>query len=462
MQSANPTATTSVSSLSKLARIPICLTLVLALLPLAQARSMPATGPAMAPAWQDVIYPAYALEIGPGEELVKIPDITAPGTWTTIASTPGTDYFAGDFVGQDWSKLYVLDITSNELHTLDTATGADTLVGPSTPLAGHTWTGATGTAAGTLYAASTNVGVSHLYQINTATGQATAVGEITNSPCIIDIAINAAGEMYGLDLCIDSLLQIDPATGAGTVLGSIGYDADYPQGMDFEERSGTLYLAAYNITDGQGELRIADTATGNSVLVGPFPGGVEVDALAFAEPVAAPVQMLLNPGFESGGEHWQTEGYPALSGTSHSGDLSMRFLGEEVWAWQPVYVPSDAVEVSISFWLTGLSSDSDWDNDILCGGLWDLARQTQLAGGCFGLTYFYSSPMEWKFRSYELDAAELASTAGQVLLFGFRQQQDWNPGYHDTSTAWVDDATLMVTRPIYDYEYSVLLPLVLR
>jgi len=461
------TLTESASVLKKLARIVIAFAFVMAVLVTGSAlvtaratRAIPSPATVESASLQDVIYSAYALEIGPGEELVRIPDITAPGTWESIASTPSTDYFAGDFVGGDFGQLYVLDITSNELHTLDTTTGADATVGSSVPLSGHVWTGATGTASGALYTASTNVGVSHLYRVDTTTGAVTGVGEITNAPCIIDIAINTAGEMYGLDVCLDVLLQIDPLTGAGTVIGSIGYDADYPQGMDFEDRSGILYLAAYNATANRGELRIADTSTGNSVLVAPFPGGVEVDALAFAKPKSAPVQMLQNPSFESNWDFWQTEGYPSLSGTSHDGALSARFLGEEVWVWQYVYIPADAIELSISYWLTGLSSDPDWDNDILCGGLWDLARQTQLAGGCFGLTYFYSYPMEWKTRTYDLDAAELASVAGKVLLLGFRQKQDWLPGYHKTSTAWVDDIALNVTRPIYDYD--VLLPMVIK
>ncbi len=96
---------------------------------------------------------------------------------------------------------------------------------------------------------------------------------------IIDIAVTPGGEMFGVDIVNDNLIQIDPATGAGTVIGYIGFDANYAQGMDYEETSGTLYLAAYG---SQGELRIADPATGNTTLVGAFPGGAEVDSLAFA------------------------------------------------------------------------------------------------------------------------------------------------------------------------------------
>ena len=406
---------------------------------------------------QDVIYPAFALDIGTDEELVKIPDTTTPGTWDTIATTPDTDYFAGDFVGRDYDKLYVLDFTSNELHSLDTATGADTNIGSSIPDSDHVWAGATGTADGILYASSTNLTTSSLYMVNTATGVATVLGEITNAPCLVDIAINADGEMYGLDICTDELVQIDPTTGAGTVIGSVGFDADFAQGMDFEETSGVLYLAAYNATDSRGELRIANTASGNSVLVGAFPDGDETDALAFVNPA---VQTLRNPGFESNWNYWETDGYPTLSKTSHSGNWSAMLFGKEVWVWQWVLIPFDATDVSISYWLTGISSDSDWDNDIIYVGLWDLTRQNQLAVATFGLTYFYSYPMVWKTRTYTLDADELASVAGKILPMGIRLKQDWNPGYHRTSTAYVDDVALYVARPIYDY--GVFLPLATR
>jgi hypothetical protein len=413
---------------------------------------------------QDRIYPAFALEVSPDEELVYIPDTTTPGTWSTVAATPDTDYFAGDFVGGDYGRLYVLDFTANELHTLDTTTGADATIGASQPISGQVWTGATGTAAGTLYASSTSPTggmTSYLYTVDTATGSATTVGEITNAPCIIDIAINAAGEMYGLEVCTDVLVRIDPATGAGTVIGSLGYDADFAQGMDFEETSGVLYLAAYNATNSRGELRIADTATGDSVLVGPFPDDAETDALAFAKPTAAPVQILQNPGFEDGFAHWQTEGYPSLSNdTFHREAPAARLFGEEAWAWQELSIPPDVTEVALDYWLTGISADTDFDNDILCLGIWDRARQTLAADACFGLAYFYSYPMVWRNRTYTLDAAELASVAGRTVAVGIRETQDWNPGYHKTSTAWVDDVALYVTRPLYDYH--VYAPLVVR
>jgi hypothetical protein len=136
----------------------------------------------------------------------------------------------------------------------------------------------TGATDGSLYASSTDISTSNLYRINPATGTATLIGEITNAPAIIDIAINAQGEMYGVEIVNDVLVEINPATAAGTVVGPLGVAANYAQGMDFEELSGILYWASYSTS---GELRIIDTDSGASAPVGAFPGGAEVDCLAF-------------------------------------------------------------------------------------------------------------------------------------------------------------------------------------
>lgn len=223
--------------------------------------------------------PAYAFEIYPNHNLVSIPDTTMPGTWNVIAPA-GADFISGaDFLNGDFTTLYAVHYYNNQLIAYDTASGAATVIGSSVPGGGQTWSGLTGAPDGTLYASATTCSASSLYTIDPNSGAVSTIGAVSNAPCLIDIAINAAGEMYGVDIINDVLVRIDPATGAGTVVGSLGFDANYAQGMDFEEVTGVLYLAAYGTA---GELRIADTTTGNSVFVGSFPGGAEVDGLAFA------------------------------------------------------------------------------------------------------------------------------------------------------------------------------------
>jgi hypothetical protein len=188
-----------------------------------------------------------------------------------------------------------------------------------------------------------------------------------------------------------------------------------------------------------------------------FPDNAEVDALAFTPPT---VQYVQNAGFEDEWAYWKAVGSPFLSNTSHTGSRAVHLSGEECWVWQPVYIPPDAIDLTLGYWLTGVSADREWENDIICWGLWDLTRQTEYASKCFGMTYFVSDPMTWKRRIYRLTTNELASVAGKTVLAAVRLTQDWLPGYHDTSTAYVDDTTVYVTRPIYGY--AVYLPMVMR
>ena len=237
--------------------------------------------------------PAYAVDIYPGENLVKLPSVDVPGTWTVVANKPSTAYFAGDFIGGDFSKLYAIDYESNQLHSLNTATGATTVIGAATPPSGQRWTGMSGGSNGIMYASSTTCGSSTLSKVDLKTGAVTAIGPISNGPCIIDIAITPdASAIYGVDIVSDVLVRIDPETGAGTVVGSVGINANYAQGMDFDDASGILYWAAYNPSGSGGEMRVIDTKTGNSALVGAFPSGAETDAFGIATGGIANVPWL--------------------------------------------------------------------------------------------------------------------------------------------------------------------------
>lgn len=137
---------------------------------------------------------------------------------------------------------------------------------------------ATDPTSGIMYASSNDVRSSSIYTIDLATGNATKVGTVTNSPALIAIAINNQGQMFGYDILLDSLIKIDKNTGAGTVVGSLGFDANFAQGMDFDESDNTCYLFAFNNIEFQAELRTCNTKTGLTQLVGVLgetdPGGV--------------------------------------------------------------------------------------------------------------------------------------------------------------------------------------------
>ena len=226
--------------------------------------------------------PAFAMDIYPGEDLVYIPDTRVPGTWEIIGPITGMSFFAGDFVGGDFDTMYVVNYDTNGLYAVNTTTGAYTQIGTTTPPSGTTFSGLTGAPDGTMYGLTTSCSTSYLVTVDVTTGATTVIGSLTGVGCGIDLAFNTNdGMIYTVDLLTDNVYKIDPETAEVTLVGSTGISANYAQGMDYEEESGVLYWAAFNYTTNVGELRIIDTTTGASTLIGMFPSGAETDCLAF-------------------------------------------------------------------------------------------------------------------------------------------------------------------------------------
>ena len=208
-------------------------------------------------------------DINSGGEFLGRFALDTPQTLASVGAQ-SVSIYAGDFDNSgDFSKAYAINGDSNLLVRMDMATGALTTIGPITPYGDEGWTGmACDPTSGIMYASSTDISASSLYTVNLTTGAATRIGEITNSPGIIALAVDDTGQIYGEDLVNDTLIRINKTTGAGTIVGPLGFDANYAQGMDFDAASQQLYIAAFNNSTIQGELRIADRTTGATVLVG--------------------------------------------------------------------------------------------------------------------------------------------------------------------------------------------------
>jgi hypothetical protein len=172
------------------------------------------------------------------------------------------------------TTLYGLDDVTDQLGTIDLTTGVFTgLVSCLPPDGAANWTGLSiDPVTGTFYG-STAV---NLYTINSATGATTLVGAFGTS-LMIDIAVSPTGVMYGHDIGTDSIYTIDTTTGAATLVGPTGYAANFAQGMDFDNEDGTLYIFLYigsgvnhygtvNLTTG------AVTALASSSPLGEFEG----------------------------------------------------------------------------------------------------------------------------------------------------------------------------------------------
>lgn len=222
--------------------------------------------------------PAYGIDLLT-DQLYFWPDASVPGTSTLVGTPAATSLFAGDFMGSDFSTLYAVSYDNNNLYAIDTATGVATLIGTTTPPSGATFSGLAG-GPGVMYGMATACNTSStLMEVDLTTGATTTIGTLPNATCMIDITyVPDDGMLYGVDLVTNSLHRIDPATGVDTIVGDLGADPNYAQGMDYDEENNVLYWAAYTSA---AELRIIDITTGASVPVGTFTQG-EVDSFAIA------------------------------------------------------------------------------------------------------------------------------------------------------------------------------------
>ena len=194
------------------------------------------------------------------EQFVSMP-IPAGDPFTLIAPMVVSGFLSSATFGPT-GILYSTDTATDELYTINVATGALTLVGSTggTFLNGITYDWSNDTFYG--------VSATSLYTVDVTTGATTLVGALGNTGGLfIDVAVDCAGAMYGYDLVDDSFYGIDKTTGAAVLIGAIGFDANYGQGLSYDHATDILYMSAFNNTSFTGQLRTVDVATGMTTLV---------------------------------------------------------------------------------------------------------------------------------------------------------------------------------------------------
>jgi hypothetical protein len=222
-------------------------------------------------------------------------DATVPGTLNVITAMSNY-YFAGTFADNDFSTEYGISYPGGNLDAIDTTTGATQTIGNTgfgTTATGIRWD----STSGTTYAMSYNSGAGNscLYSIDLTSGTTQQIG-CASGTLIIDIAIDPSGNMYGVDIIADTLVAIDKTSGAAQAIGSIGFNANYAEGMDFDAATGVLYFAGFDADTGISSMYTIDTSTGAASSLGTIGGGSgeEMDALAIAVasgPCATPADV---------------------------------------------------------------------------------------------------------------------------------------------------------------------------
>ncbi|MDX1437368.1 MAG: hypothetical protein R3335_11185 [Anaerolineales bacterium] len=236
----------------------------------------PSSGPA----------PAGEAVPGPAPEAVELPSAVSAYGWNsqhgpyyTRFSLDSPDHLPktalfnpGGFIGAGTyynDKVYMID-GANAMWEVDADTGAILNSYAATPpSSGQAYSGlAVDHNTGQAYAVATNVSTSTLLTIDLPTGTAVEVGPINNSPGVIALAADGAGDLFIYDIVTDEFLSVDKNTGAGTVIGPINFDANFGQGMEYDPATDTIYMSAFNNGLFRAELRAVNKATGNTSLLG--------------------------------------------------------------------------------------------------------------------------------------------------------------------------------------------------
>jgi hypothetical protein len=255
---------------------------------------------------------ANAGPIPPGPFTFKLNNTS---TYTSL-STLSNQYIVAGGWGKD--KWYGALYPDNVLVTVDTLDGTVTPVGAMPPVSGELWTGISyDRTAQVLYAVSGSNTNTTLYTVDVTTGAASPMG---SAPGIVVVCMGASktGTLYGVDVLSDKFGSISKSDGSWTEIGSIGFDAQYAQDMEFDLSTDTCFYACYNLTAGQAELRTVDLSTGATTVVSAFPAGSQI--VGFAIPYVQASGIEANDG--SSFAHLTSYPNPCSSQTTLSWSLT--------------------------------------------------------------------------------------------------------------------------------------------
>jgi hypothetical protein len=195
------------------------------------------------------------------------------GAWTVIGPNgAGVNALTGLACDPNLNVLYAVDPNNNSLYTVNQSTGGATLVGPT----GFSNVNALAFDPNTNTLYSTSLNGNNLFTINVATGSGTLIAPITGASNVEGLAFDpASGTLYGIDDGLNKVVVIQTGTGVATPLPTTLPSTGLWRGLDWDSELGVIWASKVN----SGQLFSVDPVTGAGTLVGSIPTFVQ--GLAF-------------------------------------------------------------------------------------------------------------------------------------------------------------------------------------
>lgn len=254
-----------------------------------------------APPWQTWLpdgetgHGAYTVQLGATSEVVdqgfyRFP-LDGAGAVEPINVQPGFANMYGLDFNPAATRLYgvqhLLNGSPHRIVTVNTQTGVATTLGflstlaaiaPRDQVTGLSIDPRTGDAWITTVNLLTNnpqLTEARLWRVNLHSSAPTLVGRLLPDELraiFIDLAIDCQGRMFAHNISDDSLYRINPADASAERIGTHGQDANFAQGMDFDNSNGELY-AWLHTSGGNTTLGRFDLETGAFSAIAPAPAG---------------------------------------------------------------------------------------------------------------------------------------------------------------------------------------------
>jgi hypothetical protein len=214
---------------------------------------VPSDNPAsIAYGWSSINSNTLSMPIPAGTPFTFLAPWTSPVFASSMVNTPANEYYITE-VGPP-----------AQLYQFDPATGAVTLVGNITGMGSDQPNGIAYNPANSTYYICSRT---NLYSFNLITRVATLVGPFNAGGLMIDLCFDIAGTCYAYDINTDNGYTINLTSGNATILGPLGYNANYGQGMSYDYETNTIYLSAFNNTTLTAQLRTMNPQTGTTTLI---------------------------------------------------------------------------------------------------------------------------------------------------------------------------------------------------